>query len=560
MTTKYKKRNFLSIISIFLMAMMLLVSVQNVNAEPKEYRLGDIPLSAEEYQKHLKKITKDMATLEAVLPTSYDARDVGIVTSPKNQGSCGSCWAFACVGALEAHLLKANMVGSSPDLSEQQQVSCNTSMWGCEGGNSNAFLYWADKGPLDESYFPYTANDSTPCVEDEQLGYLITGYHTVPTTTAAFKQSLVDDGPSYWRFAVYSDFQTFWGSYNPGAVYVSQAGSSSLGGHAVLLIGWDDAKNAFLCKNSWGSGGPNGDGTFWIAYDGHYNNLGFGMANFSVTALTCGSDAECDDGNDCNGLETCVNEACQPGDPVVCDDDGLYCNGSEYCDNGVCEHTGSPCGDGFVCDEGSNTCRPENCGDGICGDVENCSNCSEDCISGSGGGTCGACFKGKCDGKCNPNKEGPDCTDCAPSYCCGDGVCNGEEDSYNCAIDCGAPPESEICYDGVDNDGDGKIDCDDSDCFGDPACPVAAEICDDGIDNDGDGDIDCYDSDCSGDSACPVADEICDDGIDNDWDYDIDCDDSDCTGDPACECGQRKETCVVNADCCSGWCHRGACK
>ncbi|MCB0510787.1 MAG: hypothetical protein H6579_07430 [Chitinophagales bacterium] len=59
------------------------------------------------------------------------------------------------------------------------------------------------------------------------------------------------------------------------------------------------------------------------------------------------------------------------------------------------------------------------------------------------------------------------------------------------------------------------------------------ELCNDGIDNDGDGFIDCADFDCSGNSACGTA-EICSDGIDNDLDGFIDCDDLDCDGDPAC--------------------------
>ena len=57
------------------------------------------------------------------------------------------------------------------------------------------------------------------------------------------------------------------------------------------------------------------------------------------------------------------------------------------------------------------------------------------------------------------------------------------------------------CDDGLDNDGDGDIDCDDSDCSGDPACMEMGH-CDDGLDNDGDGDTDCDDSDCAGDPAC----------------------------------------------------------
>jgi hypothetical protein len=62
-------------------------------------------------------------------------------------------------------------------------------------------------------------------------------------------------------------------------------------------------------------------------------------------------------------------------------------------------------------------------------------------------------------------------------------------------------PPAEIYDDGVDNDGDGFIDCADSDCVDDPACLPEA-ICDDGVDNDGDGFIDCADSDCADDPAC----------------------------------------------------------
>tara|TARA_Y100000310_G_scaffold333762_1_gene411970 strand:+ start:220 stop:2175 length:1956 start_codon:yes stop_codon:yes gene_type:complete len=93
---------------------------------------------------------------------------------------------------------------------------------------------------------------------------------------------------------------------------------------------------------------------------------------------------------------------------------------------------------------------------------------------------------------------------------------------------CGVSLVETDCSDGIDDDGDGEIDCGDSDCVGDSAC---VEICDDGIDNDGDSLIDCLDSDCAGDSACV---EICDDGFDNDGDGLDDCLDSDCVGNVAC--------------------------
>ena len=98
----------------------------------------------------------------------------------------------------------------------------------------------------------------------------------------------------------------------------------------------------------------------------------------------------------------------------------------------------------------------------------------------------------------------------------------------------GQPPLPETdCGDGVDNDGDGFIDCLDSDCNGVSGCEFGSEAtCNDGIDNDGDGLTDCADSDCSTAPNCIEA--ICDDGVDNDGDGLADCEDPDCFGVDGC--------------------------
>jgi hypothetical protein len=87
---------------------------------------------------------------------------------------------------------------------------------------------------------------------------------------------------------------------------------------------------------------------------------------------------------------------------------------------------------------------------------------------------------------------------------------------------------AEDCTDGVDNDRDDDVDCDDSECTGHPSC-VEAGNCNDGVDNDGDNNVDCDDDECAQDPICePDTELLCTDNIDNDGDGAIDCVDVDC--------------------------------
>ena len=315
-----------------------------------KFGLGDIPLDPETYKSLLLVWPEDR--VEA-LPASYDARTYGYVTSAKNQGSCGSCWSFASVGAMESHMLIE--YGLGPDLSEQQQVSCNTSMAGCCGGSMASLQYWETVGAIKESCFPYGESGTScptyftvPCSGASSctpFNMRVTNYHTVTSTAAAMNDSLYYDGPSYWRFDVYSDFNTYWNTASAGAVYTQSSGTFR-GGHAVLLIGWDDSKSAFLCKNSWGAtGGPNGDGTFWIAYTGHTQNLGFGMANFDLTGYRYCFDPSDQtatfqfnrDGMWFQGIAT--GGACNDGIVKGCLKDGNWILARDIVSGGVCVET-----------------------------------------------------------------------------------------------------------------------------------------------------------------------------------------------------------------------------
>ena len=110
-------------------------------------------------------------------------------------------------------------------------------------------------------------------------------------------------------------------------------------------------------------------------------------------------------------------------------------------------------------------------------------------------------------------------------------VCNEHEDTTS------------LCTDTIDNDGDSFVDCDDFDCAGLTVCGGNEDtnaLCSDGLDNDEDGYIDCDDYGCSQNSAVTVCEEhentiaLCTDTIDNDGDSFIDCDDFDCAGLPVC--------------------------
>jgi len=251
--------------------------------------LGDLGFDPVEYASALKDYP---AADKAATPSSFDWRNYGVVTAARDQGRCGSCWAFAVVGVMESKIAIAG--GPLYDLSEQQQVSCNQYMAGCCGGSYTALQYWYTNNPVEElctGYDDFTTSCSQPEVTCGRFSctgvpYNSSGLFTINTNDVeAVKTSILQDGPAYFRFDVHSDFYTYWSSAVPGSVYTETV-SGYVGGHAILIIGWDDAKQAWLCKNSWGANaGPNNDGTLWMAWSGHAEDLSFGMANTDLVTI-----------------------------------------------------------------------------------------------------------------------------------------------------------------------------------------------------------------------------------------------------------------------------------
>jgi C1A family cysteine protease len=202
-------------------------------------------------------------------PPTFDWRNVNgsdWMTSVKYQ-RCGSCWAYSATGVVEAAF---NIYSDNPtldlDLSEQHLISSCCSAGDCGGGWPDwAFDYIVTTGLSNETCFPNIGRDSacTPCSGWEDNKYQIVNNIYIPATKSDYKWALQEYGPlavclttpEDWFFYVRGVYEPVWVSEGVGWA-----------NHAVVLVGWNDSLNAWICKNSYGSGwGNNGYG--YVDYD-----------------------------------------------------------------------------------------------------------------------------------------------------------------------------------------------------------------------------------------------------------------------------------------------------
>jgi len=235
-------------------------SVSGLSEEERQKLLGlDVP---EWYDDWFKNATKIEAPQKVIFPVVFDWRDSAGVTPVKDQRSCGSCWAFGALGALEA---MAKIYGEKElDLSEQQILSCRAYGWGCDGGwMSYAYELFRDFGSVSEECMPYHANDTDPCIQGLcEVFAKITGWTPVANNVDAIKTALFT-GPVSCAMTVYNDFFSY-----SGGCYEHIGFEPA--NHAILLIGWNDTlcggDGAWIGKNSWGTGWGMG-GYFYIKYN-----------------------------------------------------------------------------------------------------------------------------------------------------------------------------------------------------------------------------------------------------------------------------------------------------
>ncbi len=212
--------------------------------------------------------------------TAFDWRKEGKVTPVRDQGNCGSCWDFAALGAFEGSYLIRN--GGSPDASEQQILECSGA-GSCGGGFYTGVWTFmegtAPHGAATEAARPYSAPTVLACDSSLSRPYRVVtwgyvGANPQQPTVAEIKKALTTYGPLATTVLAAGGFFGYSSGVYDEAPPTDAAGNRKFDiNHAITLIGWDDAKHAWLIKNSWGNGWGSEagfgseKGYMWIDFD-----------------------------------------------------------------------------------------------------------------------------------------------------------------------------------------------------------------------------------------------------------------------------------------------------
>jgi len=200
-----------------------------------------------------------------MLPRSFDWRNfsgVNYVRPVKNQGECGSCYAFASIGALEAQLLLHSGASSDLDLSAEDIVGCSELSQGCDGGFPYivAGRYAQDQGLVPMECVPYDISPECNHNRDTCRKIYTTDYHYVGGYFGACNEeemmlALVNNGPLPVGIEVYDDFMTYKSGVYHHTGLKDKFNPFEETNHAVLVVGYgetDAGEKYWIIQNSWG--------------------------------------------------------------------------------------------------------------------------------------------------------------------------------------------------------------------------------------------------------------------------------------------------------------------
>eukprot|EP00892_Ulva_mutabilis_P003870 jgi/Ulvmu1/1855/UM012_0011.1 len=276
-------------------------------------------------------------------PDSVDWTTSGAVTPIKNQGQCGSCWAFSTTGSIEGiNYLKT---GELVSLSEEELVDCDANGdHGCSGGlMDNAFTYVVQNGGIDtEKDYSYWGSAFSFCnrrKEADRHVVTISGYEDVPKNDEGALAQAVAAQPVSVAICANHALQL----YHSG---VFDGDCCDQINHGVLAVGYgtdDNGSDYWKVKNSWGSAW--GESGFFRLQKGRGGGGQCAVASYASypvkddnsnphVSTICDPQLfswwECPYGTKCNcdfnlfGL-LCLTYDCEPKDAVACDSDGTYC-------------------------------------------------------------------------------------------------------------------------------------------------------------------------------------------------------------------------------------------
>ncbi|XP_057381189.1 uncharacterized protein LOC130703753 [Daphnia carinata] len=189
----------------------------------------------------------DLATRQ--LPSSLDYRTDTCLAVVKNQGSCGSCWAFTAIAPLE--FANCKKTGTPVVLSEQQLVDCDPYDSGCNGGWYTNAWYYIQNGSAKQSLYTYTATKNTCKYTSAMLGATVSSYGYVTSNSSASMQSALQKyGPLAVAITVVNSFNLY-----KSGVYTDPACDNLGVNHGVVVVGWGTLNGIgyWIVRNSWGA-------------------------------------------------------------------------------------------------------------------------------------------------------------------------------------------------------------------------------------------------------------------------------------------------------------------